>query len=216
MKKYYFFFFFFLSFLFPSFFFSLPPSPLFFERARNNLILYPRDRVSSSYIMIRGAYRSIVEKKKKRKKEKRKKIKGRKKCEKREYVLETIIITYTGTHFFFCPVIYIFFPPSLFSKYFRTVSIYTFSTRSRNHRIEGHYFPSKRDSSATIDTSAYFSSFSILAWHDRERMRGQMTALPAFETLLTLRILARRARLTPLYPVENDDITIKLPSAYGN
>ena len=118
--------------------------------------------------------------------------------------------------FFFCPVIYIFFPPSLFSKYFRTVSIYTFSTRSRNHRIEGHYFPSKRDSSATIDTSAYFSSFSILAWHDRERMRGKMTALPAFETLLTLRILARRARLTPLYPVENDDITIKLPSAYGN
>lgn len=45
---------------------------------------------------------------------------------------------------------------------------------------------------------------------------GQITALPAFETLLTLRILARRARLTSLCPVENDDITIKLPSAYGN
>lgn len=45
---------------------------------------------------------------------------------------------------------------------------------------------------------------------------GQIMALPAFETLLTLRILARRARLTSLCPVENDDITIKLPSAYGN
>jgi len=45
---------------------------------------------------------------------------------------------------------------------------------------------------------------------------GQITVLPAFETLLTLRILARRARLTSLCPVENDDITIKLPSAYGN
>ena len=68
---------------------------------------------------------------------------------------------------------------------------------------------------ATVDAGALFS-FSNPGMHDRERMREQMTALPAFETLLTLRILARRARLTPLYPVENDDITIKLPSAYGN
>lgn len=48
-------------------------------------------------------------------------------------------------------------------------------------------------------------------WNDK-----QTTALVAFETLLTLRILARRARLTPLCPVENDDITIKLPSDSGN
>lgn len=68
---------------------------------------------------------------------------------------------------------------------------------------------------ATIDVRAFFP-FSNPGVHDRERMREQMTALPAFETLLTLRILARRARLTPLYPAENDDITIKLPSAYGN
>lgn len=46
--------------------------------------------------------------------------------------------------------------------------------------------------------------------------RRAAAALAAFETLLTLRILARRARLTPLCSVENDDITIKLPSAYGN
>lgn len=126
------------------------------------------------------------------------------------------LLLHTQEHIFFFVPLYIFF--SLPSSFRNTLEPCR-STRfrhARNHRIEGHYFPSKRDSSATIDISAYFSSFSILAWHDRERMRGQMTALPAFETLLTLRILARRARLTPLYPVENDDITIKLPSAYGN
>lgn len=80
------------------------------------------------------------------------------------------------------------------------------------YRIHGYFVETRR---ATVDARTFFS-FSNPGMHDRERMREQMTALPAFETLLTLRILARRARLTPLYPVENDDITIKLPSAYGN
>lgn len=67
---------------------------------------------------------------------------------------------------------------------------------------------------------SFFSPRSVASIPQRTCMLangcGQITALPAFETLLTLRILARRARLTSLCPVENDDITIKLPSAYGN
>lgn len=51
---------------------------------------------------------------------------------------------------------------------------------------------------------------------ERQEEREAGLVLAAFETLLTLGILARRARLTPLCAVENDDITIKLPSAYGN
>lgn len=124
------------------------------------------------------------------------------------------LLLHTRIHFF-CSVINIFssppfLPPSLLSKYFRTIDLF-----DTHGIIESKDTIFRETRSATIDI-AYFFLFLSHAWHDRERMRGQMTALPAFETLLTLRILARRARLTPLYPVENDDITIKLPSAYGN